>query len=70
MASIVERPRKGGKSTFQVKWRQDGSGWQSEKFGDRPRAEQFKSLVDAHGPPANARLTDRTTAMCGCFADR
>ncbi|WP_019548418.1 tyrosine-type recombinase/integrase [Streptomyces sulphureus] len=48
MASIVERPRKGGESTFQVKWRQDGSGWQSEKFGDRTSAESFKKLVDAH----------------------
>lgn len=51
MASIVERPRKGG-STFQVKWREgggrDGKG-QSERFGDRSQAEAFKRLVDAHG---------------------
>ena len=51
MASIVERPRKTGPSTFQVKWRQDGS-WQSENFGDeegKTQAEQFRALVEAHG---------------------
>lgn len=52
MASIVERPRKGGGTTFQVKWREGGtrSGkGQSEKFGDLDSAEAFKKLVDAHG---------------------
>lgn len=48
MASIVERPKKDGTATFQVKWRQDGQ-WQSENFGERPQADQFKSLVEAHG---------------------
>lgn len=48
MASIVERPKKDGSSTFQVKWRQDGE-WQSEKFGDADGADQFKKLVEAHG---------------------
>ncbi|NWF28479.1 hypothetical protein HW130_19780 [Streptomyces sp. PKU-EA00015] len=48
MASIVERLKRGGSATFQVKWRQDGE-WQSEKFGERPAAEQFKKLVEAHG---------------------
>jgi integrase len=48
MASIVERPKKDGSSTFQVKWRQDGE-WQSEKFAERPAADQFKALVEAHG---------------------
>ncbi|AGP57650.1 hypothetical protein M271_31090 [Streptomyces rapamycinicus NRRL 5491] len=33
MASIVERPKKDGSSTLQVKWRQDGE-WQTERFGD------------------------------------
>ncbi|MER7787801.1 hypothetical protein [Streptomyces sp. NPDC097640] len=47
MASIVERPRKDGTSTFQVKWRQDGE-WQTEKFGDQDSADAFKSLVEAH----------------------
>lgn len=48
MASIVERPKEDGTTTYQVKWRQDGE-WQSEKFGDSDRAKQFKSLVEAHG---------------------
>ncbi|MFI0768562.1 tyrosine-type recombinase/integrase [Streptomyces sp. NPDC021218] len=48
MASIVERPKKDGTSTFQVKWRQDGE-WQSEKFGDVDSADAFKRLVEAHG---------------------
>src|ERR1043165_3775088 len=48
MASIVERPKKDGTSTFQVKWRQDGD-WQIERFGDGPAAETFKRLVEAHG---------------------
>lgn len=48
MASITERPKKDGSSTFQVKWRQDGD-WQTEKFGDEDSAEQFKGLVEAHG---------------------
>ncbi|MFI9624847.1 hypothetical protein [Streptomyces sp. NPDC052042] len=30
MASIVERPKKDGTTTYQVKWRQDGE-WQSER---------------------------------------
>lgn len=48
MASIVERPKKDGTCTFQVKWRQDGE-WQTENFGDRDPADQFKGLVEAHG---------------------
>ncbi|WP_327403880.1 site-specific integrase [Streptomyces sp. NBC_01288] len=51
MASIVERPKKGGESTFQVKWRQDGS-WQTENFGGdggEDQAAEFKKLVEAHG---------------------
>lgn len=48
MASIVERPRKDGAVTYQVKWRQDGE-WQSERFGEPEAAEQFKALVEAHG---------------------
>lgn len=48
MASIVERPKKDGDSTFQVKWRQ-GHKQESERFGDRHGAEQFKKLVEAHG---------------------
>lgn len=47
MASIVERPKKGGESTYQVKWRQQGA-WQSEKFGDGDSALAFKGLVEAH----------------------
>lgn len=52
MASIVERPHKGGGTTFQVKWREGGARGgkgASEKFGDRSQAEAFKRLVDAHG---------------------
>ncbi|MEU6376751.1 site-specific integrase [Streptomyces sp. NPDC046909] len=51
MASIVERPKKGGDITYQVKWRQDGA-WQTENFGGEggaAQAEQFKGLVEAHG---------------------
>jgi integrase len=48
MASIVERTKKDGSATYQVKWRQDGE-WQTEKFGERPAADQFKALVEAHG---------------------
>ncbi|MEU9747515.1 tyrosine-type recombinase/integrase [Streptomyces niveus] len=48
MASIVERPKKSGEITYQVKWRQDGE-WESERFGDPDAAEQFKNLVEAHG---------------------
>ncbi|GAA4702299.1 tyrosine-type recombinase/integrase [Streptomyces youssoufiensis] len=47
MASIVERPKKDGTSTYQVKWRLDGE-WQSEKFGDADSATAFKGLVEAH----------------------
>ncbi|MFJ2675066.1 tyrosine-type recombinase/integrase [Streptomyces sp. NPDC087525] len=48
MASIVERPKKDGTTTFQVKWRLDGQ-WQTENFGDTDGATQFKNLVEAHG---------------------
>ncbi|MCT2591083.1 site-specific integrase [Streptomyces sp. N2-109] len=48
MASIVERPKKDGDSTFQVKWREAGE-WETERFGDEDSAEQFKKLVEAHG---------------------
>ncbi|MEU6342146.1 site-specific integrase [Streptomyces sp. NPDC046977] len=61
MASIVERPKADGTITFQVKWREGGGRTdpgQTERFGDRPSAEQFKKLVDAHGqhwPPGWVR---------------
>lgn len=61
MAYIVERPKKDGTTTYQVKWREGGERTapvQTEKFGDRPSAEQFKRLVDAHGqhwPPGWVR---------------
>ncbi|MEK8170992.1 hypothetical protein NKH77_19895 [Streptomyces sp. M19] len=48
MASIVERPKKSGEITYQIKWRQDGD-WQTENFGDEDSAKQFKGLVEAHG---------------------
>ncbi|UDM00023.1 tyrosine-type recombinase/integrase [Streptomyces longhuiensis] len=48
MASIVERPKKSGEITYQVKWR-EGGAWQSENFGDPDQADQFKRLVEAHG---------------------
>lgn len=48
MASIVERPKKDGTATYQVKWRQDGKQ-ESERFGDITGAETFKKLVEAHG---------------------
>ncbi|MGW8326545.1 tyrosine-type recombinase/integrase [Streptomyces sp. NPDC055897] len=48
MASIVDRPKKDGTTTYQVKWRQGGS-WQTENFGDVDGAKQFKDLVEAHG---------------------
>ncbi|MFF8290474.1 tyrosine-type recombinase/integrase [Streptomyces sp. NPDC016309] len=48
MASIVERPKKDGTSTFQVRWRQDGRV-QTENFSEGPAAETFKGLVEAHG---------------------
>jgi integrase len=52
MASIVERPKRGGEITYQVRWREGGgrqSPVQTEKFGDRDQAEQFRDLVNAHG---------------------
>ncbi|MBB0228463.1 tyrosine-type recombinase/integrase, partial [Streptomyces calidiresistens] len=52
MASIVERPKKDGSVTYQVKWREGGgrgAPGQSENFTDRDQAETFKRLVDAHG---------------------
>lgn len=51
MASIVERPKKSGPPTYQVKWRQDCQ-WQTENFGGdegEDQAEQFRKLVEAHG---------------------
>ncbi|MFF3497430.1 tyrosine-type recombinase/integrase [Streptomyces sp. NPDC002795] len=51
MASIVERPKKSGEVTYQVKWR-EGGAWQTENFGGETGAEQagqFKQLVEAHG---------------------
>lgn len=47
MASIVSRPQKSGKTTYQVKWRQDGD-WQTERFADDDSAKQFRKLVEAH----------------------
>lgn len=52
MANVVERPRKDGTVTYQVRWREGGNrdgGQQNEKFGDRASADIFKKLVDAHG---------------------
>ncbi|WP_329462391.1 hypothetical protein [Streptomyces sp. NBC_01431] len=48
MASIVDRPKKDGSVTYQVKWCQGGS-WQTENFGNPDGAKQFKGLVEAHG---------------------
>lgn len=48
MASIVERPKKSGDTTYQVKWR-EGGAWQTENFGDPDQAGQFRKLVEAHG---------------------
>ncbi|MFF0741574.1 tyrosine-type recombinase/integrase [Streptomyces sp. NPDC004111] len=51
MAHIVERQRKDGSTTFQVRWRAGGTRTarqDNEKFDNRPAAEQFKKLVDAH----------------------
>jgi integrase len=48
MASIVERPKKTGEITYQVKWRESGD-WQIEKFADEDGARVFKGLVEAHG---------------------
>ncbi|MBH1932926.1 site-specific integrase [Streptomyces sp. AV19] len=51
MASIVERPKRDGTSTFQVRWR-DGGGRvgkvETENFDSEDAAEQFKDLVNAH----------------------
>lgn len=46
MASIVERPKKSGDITYQVRWRE--SGVQTENFTDKTAAEKFKTLVNAH----------------------
>lgn len=48
MAGIVERPKKGGTSTFQARWRQDGRV-QTENFGEGSADKTFKGLVEAHG---------------------
>ncbi|MET7935026.1 hypothetical protein [Streptomyces sp. NPDC005322] len=51
MAYNQERPRKNGPSAFQVRWREGGGRGgdeQSGKFADRPSAEKFQALVDAH----------------------
>ncbi|WP_031514757.1 tyrosine-type recombinase/integrase [Streptomyces sp. NRRL F-5123] len=50
MASIVERPKKNGETTFQVKWRLGGGNGpvQTERFADPESAETFKQLVNLH----------------------
>lgn len=61
MAYIVDRTKSDGTITYQVKWREGGGRTdpgQTERFGDRPSAETFKKLVDAHGqhwPPGWVR---------------
>src|SRR5882757_2897386 len=59
MASIVERPKKDGDITYQVKWRLGGSPpVQTENFTDPDSAETFKQLVnlhDQHWPPGWVR---------------
>lgn len=52
MAYIQERPHKNGAVTYQVRWIEGGGRTgekQSERFGDRGSAEQFRDLVNAHG---------------------
>ncbi|MFC5144225.1 tyrosine-type recombinase/integrase [Streptomyces aureoversilis] len=51
MASIVERPKKDGSITYQVRWRDGGGragGIQTENFGELEAAEDFRDLVNAH----------------------
>lgn len=61
MASIVERPKKNGEITYQVRWREGGgrgAPGQDEKFDDPDSAETFKRLVNLHGqhwPPGWVR---------------
>jgi integrase len=59
MASIVERPKKTGGITYQVKWRLGGHPpVQTENFADPDAAETFKQLVNLHGqqwPPGWVR---------------
>lgn len=61
MASIVERPKKNGEITYQVRWREGGgrsAPGQDEKFADPDSAETFKQLVNLHGqhwPPGWVR---------------
>ncbi|MGP3971521.1 hypothetical protein [Streptomyces sp. 6N223] len=43
MASIVDRPKKDGEITHQVRWREGGGRT------DPVQAEQFRDLVNAHG---------------------
>lgn len=51
MASIVERPKKSGDITYQVRWRDGGGNGpvQTERFGDRASADTFRQLVELHG---------------------
>lgn len=60
MASIVERPKKGGQITYQVRWREGGGNGpvQTERFGDHTSADTFRQLVDLHSqhwPPGWVR---------------
>lgn len=49
MASIVERPKKTGEITYQVKWRLGGQPpVQTENFADPDSADTFKQLVELH----------------------
>lgn len=61
MATIRERPRKGGGTTYTVLWR-DGGGrdgkQESERFGSRKEADAFRGMVDLQGqkwPPGWVR---------------
>jgi integrase len=63
MARIVERPKKSGEITYQVRWilgggRGDSSKNETENFPDPDSALKFKQLVDLHGqkwPPGWVR---------------
>ena len=56
MASIVERPRKNGTVSYQVKWREPDGAWGSETWGTQSEAEMWVRLLDScDGSSAEAR---------------
>lgn len=63
MARIVERPKKNGQITYQVRWilgggRARGNNGETENFADADSADTFRQLVDLHGqqwPPGWVR---------------